>query len=183
MTSAATRLRDAVYDRVSTTQSFAKASKVGFPQLQSEQLPYCGVFISREVMTPDGDGNIGDLRFNSEVTIALLMVRGFAETADLDTLIEGDVERIESALFCDPTFTQFGPDALFESVSRIDRRRAFQFQGETYTVELRIEITFAVRVGFEPRIVDDYRGLDMTTRPSGFDNAPAIHTRIDNDDA
>ena len=111
MTSAATRLRDAVYDRVSATQSFAKASKVGFPQLQPEQLPYCGVFISREVMTPDGDGNIGDLRFVSEVTIALLLVRAFSETVELDVQIEGDVERIEDALFGDPTFTQFGPGA------------------------------------------------------------------------
>ena len=183
MSSVAVALRDRIVATVERFWRFSPVSKTSMPQLQPEALPWCGVFIAREVMTPDGDGNAGEPRFVSDVTIAISVVRGFQDTATLDGRIDQDFADMLAGLLCDPAFVAFGDDQLFESVERVDTRRLYPMQAETYFAELRMEMTFRTRIGFPPNVPDDYRRLRVTTRPYGHDDAPAVVSNFDQGDA
>lgn len=168
MTTLATQIRDAVYSRLATLEGYTSFRKSPIPQLQPDALPALSVFISGETLTPDGDDNVGEPHFEASVTIAVSVVRGFDDPAVLSGAIDADVDAIESGLLCDPTFVTFGPDALFEGVSGIKRRRLYPQSGkdgETYLAELRLEITIRTRVSFEPDIDAAFEGVTITARP------------------
>lgn len=168
MTTLATQIRDAVYDRLSILDGYTSFRKAPVPQLQPDALPALSVFISGETLTPDGDDNAGEPHFEASVTIAVSVVRGFDDPSVLSGDIDADVDAIEEGLLCDPTFVTFGPDALLEGVSGIKRRRLYPQSGkdgETYFAELRLEITFRTRVSFEPDIDAAFEGVTITARP------------------
>lgn len=69
---------NAVYERLSTSSLFT-----GFPckrissalQIQSDiQIPFIGVFLGEENMTPDGDLNAGDIRFEHAIQVGVQIV-------------------------------------------------------------------------------------------------------------
>lgn len=69
---------------------------------------------------------------------------------------------------------------LFEGVTQITRRNYWPSNGETYFAEVRLEMTFQVRVSYPPLIEDDYLGMRLTTHQLGNGaDAPAIITIID----
>jgi hypothetical protein len=69
---------------------------------------------------------------------------------------------------------------LFEGVTQITRRHSFPQNGETYFAEVRLEMTFQVRVGFDPVVPDDYRRTVLITRQLNADpNSPSLTTVID----
>lgn len=180
MTTLATRIRDAAYDRLSAIPGYAKKRKTQVPQIQPEQLPSLSVYITGENLSPDGDGNVGEPRFEAETTIAISVVRGFAENGELMGDIDADVDAIEARLLSDPTFVGFGPGVLFEAITRISRRRLFPQQGETYFAELRLEMTFLTRVSYPPIVTDDLDRVRITTRQLGSGpDTPALMTEID----
>ncbi len=183
MSSAAIAIRDAVRSRIENLRRFVKISTIGVPQLQADDLPYCAIFISREAMAPDGDSNVGEPRFVSDVTIAISVVRAFTESSTLDADTDQDFADIANALLTDPTFVRFGRDPLFESIERIDTRRLYPQVAETYVCELRMEMTFRTRIGFEPVVFDDYHDTVLTVRPVANPDAPAITVLIVQSDA
>lgn len=187
MTQAAT-IRDAIVSRVKALQ-VGTAPKVAprfkhvqddpLPQLQPDTFPAAAVFILSEEMSPDGDGNEGPIKFVSDATIAISIARGGGTVKDLSGKVDDDADVILAALFEDPEFTQFGDDALFESVERIERRRIFPQEGEAYFGELRLAITFRSRVEYAPRLVNDYEGSTVEVRPLTHPNADKIVARWD----
>lgn len=69
---------------------------------------------------------------------------------------------------------------LFEGVTQITRRNYWPANGETYFAEVRLEMTFQVRVSYPPVVEDDYLGMRLTTHQLGAGvDAPAIITVID----
>jgi hypothetical protein len=69
---------------------------------------------------------------------------------------------------------------LFEGVTQITRRNYWPNNGETYFAEVRLEMTFQVRISYPPVIEDDYLGMRLTTHQLGNGaDAPAIITVID----
>lgn len=69
---------------------------------------------------------------------------------------------------------------LFEAVSQVTRRHFFPQQGETYFVELRLEMTFQVRVNFDPVVPDWYLKMRLKTQQLSADpDSPQINTVID----
>jgi hypothetical protein len=167
MTTIATQLRDDIYQRLESLAGYEARRKTPVAQLQPNNLPCLSTFILGEQLQPDGDPNAGELKFVSTVTIGISVVRGFDDPATLSGDIDSDVDRIEDRLFTDPEFISFGPNALFESISSVNRRRLYPQNGETYFAELRLEIAFVTRVAFEPSIPDQFEDVNVTGKVVG----------------
>lgn len=105
--SAAKALRDAIYDRLAGLPGFATARKQRWPQLQPAQLPALSVFILGGRSTPHGDDNAGELRFDTDQTIAISVARGFDMAGSLEDAIDADLAAIKARLFTDPSFVHF----------------------------------------------------------------------------
>ena len=168
MTTQATKIRNAVYDRLATLRGYNSFRKTPVPQVQPKDLPSLAVYIMSENMVPDGDANAGEPHYVSDVTVAISVIRGFDDPAVLAGSIDEDIDAIETKLLTDPKFVGFGPNALFEAVPRIQRRRLYPNagkDGETYFAELRLEMTFQTRCSFEPVIPDNFDGVTISARP------------------
>ena len=164
MTTTATRIRDAIATRLGTLPGYVgSVRKTPVPQLQPDKLPSLAVWTLTERLGPDGDANAGEPRFVSEITIGISDTRGFADPAVLDGSIDDAVDLIEATLLSDPSFVGFGGAPFFEAVSGVTRRRLYPQDGETYFVELRLEMTFVVRVGFDPVVPDDLVKVTITS--------------------
>lgn len=171
-------LRDAIFDRLTTPAfpfQYATVRKTPLPTLQADALPSLSVLILDSDSTPDGDPNIGDIRFVVDTTIAISVVRGLADVAVLEGDIDRELETMKATLFEDPSFTSFWNTYLFESIPRVRRRWYFPTNGDEYRIELRYEITFRKRERFQPLIVDDFNTATLTVRQAGSDpNAPGL---------
>lgn len=175
-----TQIRDEMASSIESMWRFVKVAKTHMPTFQPTDLPLVQVFVMAETLEPDGDENVGVPAFKASAIIAASVVRGFDDPSALDGSIDADCDAIEAALLESPTFVRLGKDALFEGVSRIQRRRMFPKDGETYFAELRLEFTFDYRVQFEPRVDDDYTGADVTVRAQGASpDAPYTKFKID----
>lgn len=178
MTTAATEIREAVIARLSDLPGYKKLPRrVPLPQQQPSDLPQLSVFIMGERLTPDGDANAAEPSFVTEITIGISDMRGFATTDVLDGQNDTAVDAIEERLLCDPSFTTKGPDALFEAVTGITRRRLYPQDGETYFAELRLEMTFRLRVDYPPNVPDAFLDMAVTLKRPGH-AAPADPTLI-----
>lgn len=181
MSTAATRIRDAIFARLETLKAdsdFTTVRIMPVAMLQPEHLPALTVSLLSERMSAQGDDNAGEPRFDSDVTIGVSVVRGQATPPDLDALTDEDVDVIEQLLLRDPTFVRFGEDTsfasddprrdpFFEAVTGVTRRRSYPQSGETYFVEVRLEMTFRVTVDFPPLLPDDFRTIALKARPLG----------------
>ncbi|MFB0491955.1 hypothetical protein ABIE45_004541 [Methylobacterium sp. OAE515] len=175
MTTDATKIRDAIVDRLATLPGYkTPPRKIPLPQQQPDKLPQISVFIMGERLAPDGDAGAGEPSFNSEVTIGISDMRGFATTDVLDGQNDAAVDAIEARLLSDPTFVR-GVDLskdeddparypLFEAVTGITRRRIYPQDGETYFAELRLEMTFRVWVNFSPNVPDAFLDMAVTLK-------------------
>lgn len=69
---------------------------------------------------------------------------------------------------------------LFEAITGISRRHYWPNNGDTFFAEVRLELTFQVRVSFDPFVPDDYRKTVIVTQPLNNDpNSPTLTTVID----
>lgn len=184
MTSPAIILRDAIATRVSAmtvdaAPRFKRVQKDPQPQFQPDDWPSAAVFIRRSTNHPDGDGNAGDIRFISDVVIAVVIERGVGRPEDLSASVDDDAEAIKDALFTDASFTSFGPSSFFESVEQIEQMRIEPQNSDAYRAIVVMLITFRVRAEYEPVVVDDYEGATVTVRPLQNPHAPTIEAHWD----
>lgn len=192
MSTDALRIRDAITERLRDLPWLAlnAVQNQPLPQLQADELPGLLVVIMGESLTPDGDANAGPPRFEAQVTIGISLVEGFASPERLDGDVDEKITLIETALLTDPTFVRGldpskprgDPDRepFFEAIERIQRRRLFPQDGETYFSELRLEIVFAKRVQYDPAVLDRYERTELTARLAGSPpNSPSLSVVID----
>lgn len=167
MTTNATAIRDAIFTRAQGLSAWVTKRKTDLPTLQANQLPALQVFLLSERMTPNGDANVSIPRFIAEATIGVSVVRGFGDPVVLDGAIDADVDAILDALLSDPSFVGMPPagPGLFEGVTSITRRRLLPQQGETYFIELRLELTFQFHEEFEPRLPNWFEDIVLTAFP------------------
>lgn len=182
MTSAAIAIREAIFERLADISDYNRTRKTRLRQLQPEDLPALSVLVIGEENSPDGDDNVGEVRFVSDITIAVSVFRSFDRPEGLDETLDTDVEEIQNALLTDPTFVRLGHDALFEGIARMVTRRREVQAGASYAIELQLEMTFRTRIGFEPNVRDHYKGNTITARPLQSPDAPAVTIRIDEAD-
>ena len=154
MTTNATAIRDAAYTRAITAGTYVTTRKIDMPTLNGTDCPALSVFMIRESMKPDGDANVAVPRFIATATIGISVIRGFDDPVVTDGEIDTDVDAILDSLLSDLTFVGIPPAGLglFEGVTRIDRRRLFAQQGETYFVETRLELDFEYHLYFAPPV-------------------------------
>lgn len=180
MGSPAAKLRDAIAARVTALRvgsgpRFKRVQKDPLPQFQPGDMPAAAVYIQSETLTPDGDGNAGELHFVTDTIIAIVVARRLGTVEVLSGKLDEDADLILATLFTDPDFTTLDAEkALFESVERIERVRLFPQEGDAYTGDLKIAITFRARADFETVVKDDYRGATVTVRPLQNPDAPPI---------
>jgi hypothetical protein len=185
MTTNSRAIRDAITERL-TGQDWLPVRIIRnqpLPQLQTDELPGLMVVIMSENMTPDGDANCGPPSYEVDTTIGISLVAGFDEATALDSDIDEIVDKIEDALLRDSSFLHFygsGSPPLFESITRITRRRLFPQDGESYFMELRLEMTFMHRVTYEPNVPDDYKKTVLTAKLAGSsEGTPTLTVVVD----
>ncbi|MCJ2102452.1 hypothetical protein [Methylobacterium sp. E-046] len=192
MSTDALRIRDGIVERLRALPGLPVMTlrTQPVPQLQEDELPGLLVVIMGETLSPDGDANAGPPRFEADIMIGISLVEGYDTPERIDGDIDEMITLIETALLTDPTFVR-GVDPskpeddperypLFEAVTRLQRRRLFPQDGETYLGELRVEITFTKRVSFEPVIPDVLEHVVITARPAGAGpGTPGIGLSID----
>ena len=192
MSTDALRIRDAITDRLKVQPwlTLNTVQNQPLPQLQPDELPGLLVVIMGESLTPDGDANAGPPRFEAQITIGISIVEGFESPEQLDGDIDEKITLIETALLTDPTFVRGldpskprgHPDRepFFEAIERIQRRRLFPQDGETYFTEARLEIVFVKRVQYDPAVLDRYAKTVLTARLAGSSpNSPSLSVVID----
>jgi hypothetical protein len=177
LTTIATQIREAIFTRVSslqTVQGYKTIRRILMPQLEPGDLPCASVAILTENLSPDGDANAASPHYFGEVTIGIGISRGFSDPVTITGQIDTDVDAIEAGLLTDPTFIVKGRNALFEAVSRISRKRIYAQEGETYFCELRLELTFDIRIDYQPIIPDAFELMVVTLQPNNDTSAPPV---------
>lgn len=177
----ATRIRNKIYNILQPLEGPAGVKTircVPVGMLQPDDLPAISISLLGERMTPIGDDNESGLSFDSEVTIGVSVVRGFAKAIELDLKVDDDADLIQQLLMGNADFTRFGVnkslpegdpdrDPYFEAVTGITRRRMYPQSGETFLVEVRLEFSFRTSVDFEVCIPDALKTVSVRARPAG----------------
>jgi len=168
MSTIATYIRDAAYNRLLTIAPWKSTRRTPIPTLQADMLPALGVFLLRETMNPDGDSNNGPPRYISDAVIAFTVTAASSTPDVLDTDVDALVDLIEDTLLCDGTFIDLR-DAenkpILDSIPTISRTFNFPRDGETYFLECRVQMTFRFYCYFAPRTPNLLRKVSVDVRP------------------
>lgn len=170
MTTIATYIRDAAYQRLLKIAPWNSTRTVPIPPLQANLLPALGVFITRESMSPDGDSNVGPPRYISDAIISFT-VTDLASKADvLAGSVDDKIDLIQDTLLCDSTFIDLRDqtgEPVLDSIPNVTRTYNFPSQGETLFLEARVQMTFRFRCFFEPAAPNLLRTVMVTVQPNG----------------
>lgn len=183
MSTNALNIRDAVFQRVAAVKpagadAWASAKKVTIPSLNASLFPAVQVSLGSEVEQPDGDENVGGMRYVTEVEVMVVVERAFDDPEALVGQADLDADAIKDALFQDNTFTNriisndpnLTPKPFdFEGVTRIVTTRSpVQGDAETYIIQLVVRMTFRFRNSYEPAAPNFFEEMDVTlTGPHG----------------
>lgn len=178
-------IRNVMFDALCRDPFFASYTKKKTKMLavQNFQLPYLGVYIVGDTMTPDGISNEGEPRLSHSLVIGYSVMIQNNDPDLAEQTIDMALKRIQ-ALMNDPhinnvwdTFDphlQFGtPDnTRFESINRATRRHNFGSGGlnnETPFAELQYEETIVYKENFPPIITDDLLHINVVTDRPGLE--------------
>jgi hypothetical protein len=170
MSTLATQIRNAAFDRLKGFGEFKSRRKSPVETLQPADLPALGVFLSRETMNADGDYNVGEPRFIVDALISISVVDLATGGNVLDGRIDEWVDRIEDTLLCDPTFVRLNDDKgmpLIEGFSQIARSYSFPKNGDSYLMEVRLQLTVRFRCHFAPQTQNTLQIVAVIAQPFG----------------
>lgn len=166
-------IRDAFFDAVSSDPFFTgyTCRKTKMLSVQSQLLPYLGVYIIDETMLPDGDANAGHIRFNHSLRIGFSVMIANNDQVAAELQIDAAFWRIMNRLWPDQHIMNLlassNPDnTRIESITRGSRKHVFGTSGlnnETPLAELQYDVTIFHRTGWPPIITDDLEEIDITT--------------------
>lgn len=171
MTTLATYIRDQAYARLtvgSIAANWKSTAKLPIPTVQGDQLPRLAVFLVRETLNPDGDGNVSVPRFISDVTIGISVLDEAEKPSSLDGSLDAVVDLIEDTLLQDISFVSLKDDngnAVIESFEQIQRSFSFPQNGEMYYAEARLQIIIRYRCYFEPVATTPLKDIDVHVSP------------------
>src|SRR6201996_3043626 len=96
-------IRDAFFDAVTSDPFFAAYTcrKNKMLRVQSELLPYLGVYVIDETMLPDGDGNAGEVRFIHALRIGFSVLAANNDQDALEAQLDAAYWRIMNRLWPD----------------------------------------------------------------------------------
>jgi hypothetical protein len=165
------QVRDAILKRIRYMPFFNEfkfSSNKSLP-IQPENLPFCGVYLIEEVMSPEGDANAGEPHFHvaARIAISVVIVNNDADVAERK--IDAAQEVLTNGLFSDPTLYN-GKHEAFEIQSYNRGLRSHWFgsigaDNKTPVAELRFELTVDMGTYYYPPVVpDELDTIHVTTR-------------------
>ncbi|WP_024340987.1 hypothetical protein [Bradyrhizobium japonicum] len=175
MTTLATFIRDEAFRRLTVgtiAANWTSTAKLPIPTVQSDQLPRLAVYLVREIMNTDGDGNVSVPRFISDVTLGISVLDEAEKPSSLDGSLDTLIDLIEDTLLQDISFVSLKDAdgrAVIESFEQIQRSFNFPQLGESYYAEARLQMTVRYRCYFEPVATTPLAEVDVHV--STFDDA------------
>jgi hypothetical protein len=175
-------IRDVFFDTLALREPYFAnffTRKTKMVPVQPDQLPYLGVYIIDEVMTPDGDGNAGEVGFIHTLRIGFSVMIAINDQNAAEQQIDAAFWRIMNRLWTDqyvmnllntynPTDGSQNPDnTRIESIVRGVRRHVFgaqQLNNSTPLAELQYDVSCVYRTYWPPNVTDDLLEIDQTTR-------------------
>jgi hypothetical protein len=150
-------------------------------QVQSQIIPYLGVYFVEEPHTPDGDLNHGEIKFIHSVRIGISVIIANNDPDASEAILDQAYQAIMTRLWTDEyimnmidtfnygTGVQNNPDnTRSEGVERIRRRHVFgnpSLNNELPTAELQLEITIRMRTRWPAVVPDDFEHMHVEVRP------------------
>lgn len=155
--------------------------------IQPENIPFAAVYFIEEMNSPDGDANVGDIRFrcSARYGFSIIIQNNDAEAAE--NKLDEAMGAINS-LFRDLRLYNWdgsaGP-AKIESFTRSGRSHQFGSIGansEMPVAELRFDLTCDLGVIlYDPPVTDDFLTFHVETRypPGASDGTPQVIAQYD----
>jgi len=173
-------IRNVFYDALARDPFFADYTKRKNKMLvtPANLLPFLGVYIMDETMTPDGDANAGNYRFIHSLRIGFSVIIANNDQDAAESQIDAAFWRIMHTLWDDeyiinvldtynPTLGAGNPDnTRIEGITRGVRRHVFgtsQFNNETPLAELQYDVSVQYRSSWWPTITDTLDEISIRT--------------------
>lgn len=153
--------RDAIVNRIRYLPFFNEfrfSTNKSLP-IQVENLPFCGVYLIEEIMSPEGDPNAGEPHFHVTARMGISVVVQNNDGEAGERKIDEAHETITEGLFTDPTLYTGNHEAFsIQSYNRGFRTHMFGNVGQdnqTPVAELRFELTVDMGTYYYPPVVPD----------------------------
>lgn len=160
--------------------------------IKTELLPYLGVYIADETMTPDGDANQTTIKFSHTLRIGFSAIVAHSDQDDAEQEIDQIFWHIMNRLWCDPNIMNIldatnpkvgnNPDNVrIESLVRGIRRHRFGTTGhnnETPIAELQYDVSVFYRTMWWPDITDTLDTIDVKTGVKPGDTQAEMDKRL-----
>lgn len=169
--SSAFDVRDAFFNAVGPGFAGYTMRKTRMLPVQPALIPYLGVYLIDETMTPDGDANAGMIRFSHSVRIGFSVIIANNDQNIAEQKTDQAYWKIMQLLYCDAhvmnVLTNNNPEGVgIESIMRGIRRINFGNAGarnETPFAELQYDVSAYFRSEWYPDITDTLDEIDITT--------------------
>jgi hypothetical protein len=155
--------------------------------IQPENIPLAAVYFIEETNSPDGDANVGEVRFRCVARYGFsVMIQNNDATAAENKLDEA-MAAINS-LFKDPRVYNWDGSSGLAKIQAFTRgSRTHQFgsvgaENEMPVAELRFDLTADLGViTYDPDVVDDFNTIHVETRypPGSSDGTPQVTVQYD----
>lgn len=170
-------IRDDVMARVKAMPFFAAVKRFSTSKayiIQTKDIPYCAVYFIEEMLTPDGDPNIGEPRFRCSVQIGFSVYIVNNDPEKAEHKLDDCYQAIINGLLKSPTIFSVGDrQVAVQAFSRGRRVHAFGNVGlnnETPVAELQFILVFDLgTVIWEPIVLDPLEVIHVSTEHSGTD--------------
>lgn len=172
-------VRDALFDRVKAMPFFADFTfaKNKMMRVQTQDLPYCGVYLVNELLLPEGDANAGDIRLRDTARYGFSVIVIDNENEGGEETLDQAFAEITTGLLTDTTLTGFN-NKLLQGITRGERMHIYgsmALDNETPILELQFDMTADLGTAiFKPVITDDFIVLHTDARPIQNPDAPIV---------
>lgn len=172
-------IRDAMYNIIAVHPHFAgwKIQKTKMLQVQPDALPYLGIYVIEEIMLPDGDGNIGCVRFSHTGRIGFSIIQAHNDPNVVERMVDASYWKIMGLLWTNAhlmnVLKNSNPEGVgIESSIRGSRKPTFGSTGlnnETPFAEMQYEVSCFYRSEWYPDITDTLNEIDVTVPVNNSD--------------
>ncbi len=181
-------IRDIFFDAVAEIPFFSTFTKRKSKlfQIQPQDLPYFGVYIMDEQMTPDGDINAGEVRFYHTLRLAFSVMIQNNDPVEAEVKLDQAFQAIMMRLWPDQFIMKMldtmayghpdhfnNPDNVrVEGIARGARRHVWgnsTFSNELPWAEMQYDVSCVFRTNWPPVITDDLLHIHVETVPLRHD--------------
>jgi hypothetical protein len=172
-------IRDAMYNVVTADPYFAGWTfrKTRMLPVQTDLVPFLGIYLVDETMIPDGDANAGYIRFSHTSRIGFSVVHANNDQTILEQKLDQGYLKIMSLLWTDiklmNVLNNNNPENVgIESALRGSRRHIFGATGANNEFpfgELQYEVSLFSRSEWYPDIIDTLDEIDVTVAVNNVD--------------